>query len=159
VTPSPHPERRPAGSAPAPAALAARQWCLGSDLAAIEPVVEAIVALCERAGFAPQQCRLNVPVAVTEALSNAILRGNGNDAARLVRVLATVRTDRLEVEVGDDGPGFNLDEVQASPADADWLEREDGRGVFLMRQLMDGVHCAPPSAGGFHRVRLLLYRQ
>lgn len=136
-----------------------RQWCMGSDLAAIEPVVEAIVALCERAGFAPRQCRLNVPVAVTEALSNAILRGNANDQARLVRVLATVCADRLEVEVGDEGPGFDLDGVHGAPTDADWLEREDGRGVFLMRQLMDAVQCAPPAAGLPHRVRLLLYRQ
>ncbi|MBU6365192.1 MAG: ATP-binding protein [Gemmatimonadetes bacterium] len=159
VTPSPRPEGgRDAGAVP-PAALASRQWCMGSDLHDIEPVVEAIVALCERAGFAPRQCRLNVPVAVTEALSNAILRGNANDGARLVRVLATVRPDRLEVEVGDDGPGFDLDGAHGSPADADWLEREDGRGVFLMRQLMDVVNCAPPSPGCPHRVRLLLYRQ
>lgn len=140
-------------------ALAARQWCLGSELSAIEPVVEAIVALCERAGFPTRHCRLNVPVAVTEALSNAILRGNAGDRTRLLRVSATVRADRLEVEVGDDGPGFDLEAAARSPVDADWLDREDGRGVFLMRQLMDAVHCAPPVGGRPHRVRMLLYRQ
>lgn len=139
--------------------LARRQWCMGSDLAAIEPVVEAIVALCERAGFAPRQCRLNVPVAVTEALANAILRGNAGAGDRMVRVCATVSADRLDVEVGDDGPGFDLEGVQASPADGDWLEREDGRGIFLMRHLMDAVECLPRPAGGRHCVRLRLLRQ
>lgn len=132
---------------------------MASELGAIDPVVEAIVALCEQAGFAGRQCRLNIPVAVTEALANAILRGNDGDAQRLLRVSATVCADRLEVEVGDDGPGFDLDGVRTSPDDADWLEREDGRGVFLMRQLMDAVDCARPSAGERHRLRLLLYRQ
>lgn len=139
--------------------LARRQWCMGSDLAAIEPVVEAIVALCERAGFAPRQCSLNVPVAVTEALANAILRGNAGAGDRMVRVCATVSVDRLDVEVGDDGPGFDLGGVQASPADGDWLEREDGRGIFLMRQLMDAVESPPRLAGGRHCVRLRLLRQ
>jgi serine/threonine-protein kinase RsbW len=88
-----------------------------------------------------------------------MLRGNAGEGDRMVRVCATVSADRLDVEVGDDGPGFDLEGVQASPADGDWLEREDGRGIFLMRHLMDAVECLPRPAGGRHCVRLRLLRQ
>lgn len=147
------------GTAAPPRPLASRHWCVASELGAIDAVVEAIVGLCERTGFARRQCRLNVPVAVTEALANAVLRGNAGDATRLLRVSAVVCADRLEVEVGDDGPGFDVEAVRGSPEDGDWLEREDGRGVFLMRQLMDAVQSARTASGERHRLRLLLYRQ
>lgn len=136
--------------------MAARTWVLASELDRIEAVVQDIVCLCQEAGFSARHCRLNVPVAVTEALANAMLQGNGNDAVREVRVFVEVTPERLLVEVIDEGQGFDLDCAERTPDDVDWLEREDGRGVYLMRQLMDRVenHCL--DAG--HLLRLILHR-
>ena len=136
----------------------ARRWTLASDLTLIEPVVESIVALCATAGFSERQCNLNVPVAITEAMANAMLRGNGNELSRLVRVSVDLDVERLCVDVTDEGVGFDLSALQQSPDEADWFEREDGRGVFLMRTLMDRVESVGPDAESGHRLRLILRR-
>ena len=98
---------------------------------------------------------LNVPVALTEALSNAILRGNSDDPTKTVHVKVSVDIYRLVIEVRDQGEGFDIDActVDVGP---DTLEREDGRGLFLMRKLMDRVECVPSDPG--NTVRLTLHR-
>jgi serine/threonine-protein kinase RsbW len=110
---------------------------------------------CQDLHFAQRQVMLNVPVALTEALSNAILRGNSDDPSKTVHVRALVDPDRLVIEVRDQGEGFDIDActVDVGP---DTLEREDGRGLFLMRKLMDRVECVPDSPG--NTVRLTLNR-
>jgi serine/threonine-protein kinase RsbW len=131
---------------------------LPSEVQLIAPVVDDIVTLCQAAGFSPRQCRLNVPVAVTEALANAMLKGNGNDGRRAVRVGVEIANGRLVVEVCDEGCGFDLEAAGRTPADADWLESEDGRGIFLMRQLMDRVENQCPSGACGHLLRLILHQ-
>ncbi len=135
-----------------------RRWILATDVQHIAPVVDEVVALCQAAGFSARHCRLNVPIAITEAVANAMLRGNANVAARQVEVLVEVSVAQLVVDVIDEGNGFDLDGVQQSPDEADWLEREDGRGVFLMRQLMDRVENRCLEGGTGHLLRLILHR-
>jgi len=43
------------------------------------------------------------------------------------------------LEVVDEGSGFNLDECLVDATSPENLVREDGRGLFLMAQLMDRV--------------------
>ena len=121
----------------------------------IERVVERVQRECQDLQFAQRQVMLNVPVALTEALSNAILRGNSDDPTKTVHVKASVDPERLVIEVHDQGEGFDLDActVDVGP---DTLEREDGRGLFLMRKLMDRVECVPSEPG--NTVRLTLHR-
>jgi serine/threonine-protein kinase RsbW len=147
--------QRPVTDSPLPIA---RRWTLASDLALIEPVVDSIVALCVTAGFSARQCNLNVPVAITEAMANAMLRGNRNELSRQVEVSVDLDIERLCVDVADEGVGFDLSSLQQSPDEADWFEREDGRGVFLMRTLMDRVESVGPDAESGHRLRLILRR-
>lgn len=135
-----------------------REWTLATDVQGISAVVDVIVGLCRDAGFSSRHCQLNIPVAVTEALANAMLRGNGNAADKRVQLLALVNDQRLLVEVTDEGEGFDLASVQQSPEDDDWFERERGRGVFLMRSLMDRVENEHPAPQGGHRIRLTLQR-
>ena len=110
-----------------------------SDVQYITSVVEQVVRRCAALDFSRRQLSLNVPVALTEALSNAILRGNGDDVTRSVRVRAEVDALRLILEVHDEGPGFDLERCTEDPTTAVNLLREDGRGLFLMRRLMDEV--------------------
>ncbi len=124
-----------------------------SDVAQIEPVVAEVVRRCEAYAFNQRQLALNLPVALTEALSNAILRGNGEDAAKSVRVRVSMLDGELTVEVEDEGMGFDLDACTSDPSLPENLEREEGRGLFLMRALMDRVESY--RAGG-NVVRLTL---
>ena len=110
-----------------------------SDVNYIERVVGVVIRQCEEFAFTARQCALNVPVALTEALSNAILRGNGEDRHKQVRVRARVDERELVMEVTDEGKGFDFDTCMADPTAPENLSREDGRGLFLMRRLMDRV--------------------
>src|SRR5256885_1409804 len=85
------------------------------------------------------KCSLNVPVALTEALANAILRGNESTGGKQVRVRAIISDEDLVFEIVDEGPGFDLDECTVDCTTEENLTREEGRGLFLMRQLMDRV--------------------
>ena len=110
-----------------------------SDIRYIERVVELVTGQCQQLCYTARHCALNVPVALTEALANAILRGNGEDRGKHVRVTARMDFNSLVMEVSDEGPGFNIDDCTIDPTSEDALEREDGRGLFLMRRLMDRV--------------------
>lgn len=104
--------------------------------------------------FARRQVMLNVSVALSEALSNAILRGNRDDPEKHVHVRAEVDAYRLIVEVGDEGEGFDFDAPSADPTAPENLNREDGRGLFLMRQLMDRVERVDVPHGSVVRMTL-----
>jgi len=106
--------------------------------------------------FGEHQLRLNVPVALTEALSNAILRGNADDPAKRVRVHARVTHVSLVIEVTDEGTGFDLEACTVDPTTPEHLESEDHRGLFLMQKLMDSVERLPGRPGNI--VRLVLRR-
>lgn len=110
-----------------------------SDVGFIEGAVAQVVRRCEEAAFSAHHLAFQVPVALTEALSNAILRGNREDVTKSVRVRVVVDAQSLVLEIEDDGTGFDLDACTADPTTPDNLGREDGRGLFLMCRLMDRV--------------------
>ncbi len=117
----------------------ALELAIPSDVRYIERVVELVSRQCEELCFDAHQVSLNIPVALTEALSNAILRGNEEDPDKRVQVRAEVNSERLVLEIIDQGVGFDLETCLVDPTDAEHLEREDGRGLFLMSRLMDHV--------------------
>jgi serine/threonine-protein kinase RsbW len=110
-----------------------------SDIKQIERVVKLAVEQCRALHLSSRVCTFNVPVALTEALSNAVLRGNHEDRSKQVRMRATVSDHSIIFDVIDEGPGFNLEKSMHDPTLASNLEREDGRGLFLMQQLVDHV--------------------
>jgi serine/threonine-protein kinase RsbW len=110
-----------------------------SDVRHIERVVALVQQSCADLDLPPRQLAFNVPVALTEALSNAILYGNHERVDAQVRVRAVVEERTLVFEVTDDGDGFDLEACTLDPTSDDNLLREDGRGLFLMRRLMDRV--------------------
>ena len=127
-----------------------------SDVREIEPIVEQVTHECRVLELSARLCALNVPVALTEALSNAILRGNRGIRDKQVRVRAVVSDSDLVLEVADEGTGFDLDACTIDPTSPGSLEREDGRGLFLMRSLMDRVERYEDDARNV--VRLTLHR-
>lgn len=128
-----------------------------SDVQYIEQVVELVQRECALMHFGARQLMLNLAVALTEALSNAILRGNNDDPAKHVHVMARVDPSTLVIEVQDEGQGFNLEDCTLDPTTPDNVDREDGRGLFLMRKLMDRVEQFDGARG--NTVRLTLNKQ
>ena len=126
-----------------------------SDVRYIERVVELIRRECKDMAFGERQVMLNVPVALTEALSNAILRGNREDPGKQVHVHARVDSEQLVVEVVDEGVGFDLERCMRDPTTPENIEREYGRGLFLMRKLMDRVERIDAGQGSLVRMTLM----
>jgi serine/threonine-protein kinase RsbW len=110
-----------------------------SDVRYIERVVEIVALQCAQFAYPHRQTCLNIPVALSEALSNAILRGNGERTDAHVQVKVDVTQERLILEVLDEGLGFDFEDCLSDPTEPGNLEREDGRGLFLMTRLMDRI--------------------
>ena len=77
-------------------------------------------------------------VSLTEAVNNAIVHGNKQDLQKKVSVECEILPGWLLFVVRDQGKGFRPNDV-ANPLHQKNLLRESGRGVFLMRTLMDRV--------------------
>ena len=80
----------------------------------------------------------NLSIAITEAVGNAIVHGNKKDPTKEVRIHIKVRKDRVHISVRDQGKGFNPDKL-SDPLDPQNLMKESGRGIFILKTLMDEV--------------------
>jgi len=79
-----------------------------------------------------------IHLALEEALVNAIRHGNTLDAAKTVHVQCRVSDDLVQIEVTDQGAGFNPAALP-DPTDNEHRVIPGGRGVLLMRRFMDRV--------------------
>ena len=108
-----------------------------NDVHCIEGIVAEVAAGCADFDYPRRVVKMSLPIALTEAIANAILRGNGECSDKVVRVRARVDDVELVVEVVDEGAGFDLAACTLDPTTPEHLEREDGRGLFLIRTLVD----------------------
>jgi serine/threonine-protein kinase RsbW len=92
-------------------------------------------------------------VSLTEAVNNAIVHGNKSNPEKKVTIVCEAVPGWLLIMVNDQGKGFRLDDV-ANPLKKENLLRESGRGIFLMRTLMDRVEFETIRGG--YQVRLWL---
>ncbi|HYT03273.1 MAG TPA: ATP-binding protein [Gemmatimonadales bacterium] len=88
--------------------------------------------------LSPRRVRFNLRTALAEALANAIAYGNRQDPSRVVRVRVEVTVGAVHVHVTDEGAGFDPTAVP-DPTLPERLEREDGRGLYVLRSLVDHV--------------------
>ena len=80
----------------------------------------------------------NILIAVSEGVNNAIQHGCEGDSSRLIKLSAALDDNYLRVVIEDNGKGFDFDNLP-DPTAPENLEKENGRGVFLMRSLADRV--------------------
>jgi serine/threonine-protein kinase RsbW len=111
---------------------------LPSELSVLEEAVDVVARHCLAEGLSARQARFHLRVALCEALANAIIYGNGLDPAKTVEVNVTVTEPAFTIEVVDEGGGCDGSCLLA-PALPDDLEAAGGRGLFLIRQLVDEV--------------------
>jgi serine/threonine-protein kinase RsbW len=111
---------------------------LPNDLRAIEAAVNYLIDRAQEIGFNKERLRLNLRVGMTEALANAMLYGNCRDPRKRVRIDAKFASGALTIRVTDEGRGFNPATV-SDPTIGRNRMRAGGRGIFLIRKLMDRV--------------------
>jgi putative Holliday junction resolvase len=86
-------------------------------------------------------------IAVVEAATNAIVHGNKCDRSKKVNVSFRRLPDKIVVSVTDEGHGFNPD-CLANPVEGTNLFKENGRGIYIMKHIMDEVVYDFPKSGG-----------
>jgi len=109
-----------------------------SDLSYVLGVNHEIALLLKEFAFPLQDARVNIPLVCDEAITNAIIHGNGSDPAKMVNIQVYVSHGRFRIRVRDQGPGFDAATVE-DPREGENVMRSGGRGVFLMRSIMDSV--------------------
>jgi serine/threonine-protein kinase RsbW len=109
-----------------------------SELKAISPLVDRLMRLIEGSRCIAGE-EYAVELGLREALSNAVIHGNRLDAHKLVHVRCRCKVGKeISLIVSDQGQGFDVQTVFDSVAVED-LEAEHGRGLQLMKSVMDEV--------------------
>ena len=137
-------------------------FVLPNDLALLHAVVNQLQPMLRCLPLADETERLRVGIALEEALSNAYYHGNLEVSATLgkadrlayeklaaerlwqppfcdrhIRLQAKISREQAVFVVADGGPGFDVSRLPTTPPDGD---QGTGRGVILMRSIMDEVH-------------------
>ena len=111
---------------------------LRSEVSAIAPFVDALMRLIKKFRWVKED-EEDIEVALYEVLANAVIHGNHEDPERQVRVSCRCGTDEISIIVRDEGQGFDIGEVP-DPTAPENISSSHGRGIYLMRTLMDEVH-------------------
>ena len=111
------------------------EMTLESDLNRVEVVEELARRVSATAGF-DEDDQHKIEMAVHESVINAIWHGNKNDPSKQVWLRFQIFDDRLEIQVRDQGIGFDPSSV-ANPLKEENLLNVSGRGIFLIRTFMD----------------------
>lgn len=118
---------------------------LPSTLDAVEAIEAKALEYAERAGF-DEDTASQIAMVSREAAVNAVLHGNQKDSAKKVRATFFLSPETLSIQVADEGPGFDPSAIP-DPLSPEGLLKPSGRGVFLMRAIMDEVHFRQLSPG------------
>lgn len=100
--------------------------------------VEGFIHSVNRAAHLDEEGYYKLLVATTEAVNNGIIHGNKRDPKKKVAVTCIIGRLLLIVRVHDEGSGFDAASLPDPLAEENLL-REHGRGVFLIRSLMESV--------------------
>jgi len=85
------------------------------------------------------EIEVDIEVALREALLNAIIHGNREDPRKHVYVTIFCGTDgEVAMTIRDEGAGFDSSSVP-DPTAPEHRMSTHGRGIYLMRALMDEV--------------------
>ena len=107
-----------------------------SERSSVAPMVDRVLRAVRPARLSQEQ-QDNLAVAVAEALSNAAVHGHKLERRRQVRVCVEVTPNGdAVVQVEDSGRGFDSGSV-SDPTDPERVLVPGGRGVFLMKRLVD----------------------
>lgn len=105
----------------------------------ISPLIDRLMLLIKESNCVAGE-EINVEIALREAITNAVLHGNRANPERTVTICCEVGLrSGVSVIVRDEGQGFDPASV-SDPTTTQNIECDHGRGIYLMRALMDEVH-------------------
>jgi serine/threonine-protein kinase RsbW len=121
--------------APVPEIITLR---LPSRLELLAVLDRVALTVCERMEF-DEDTSSQMSMSIIEAGTNAIQHGHKRDASKFVEVEFRLFPDRLEVDVRDQGAGFDPAKLVPDVTTPEHLLDMRGRGIFIMRSCCDEV--------------------
>ncbi len=94
----------------------------------------------------PESLIPDIAISVSELVNNAVMHGNKQSRDKVVTVRIRRKDNSVQIDVTDQGTGFNPEEIQ-NPIDNDNLLKAVGRGIFIVRSFMDTVDIHPSPNG------------
>jgi len=119
---------------------------LPSHIEAVADAAAAVTDFVKSCGL-DEQAVFGVDMAVREAITNAMVHGNQEDASKSIEVTLICQSDGLEIDVSDQGEGFDPASVP-DPTEPANILKTSGRGIFLIRNFMDEVEWFARPVGG-----------
>ena len=111
---------------------------LPSAVGAISPFVDTLMLLIKKCRCTPGN-ETDIEIALREALENAVVHGNHEDPRKHVYVSCRCEAEEeVSIIVKDEGQGFDSNAVP-DPTAPGAIESSHGRGIYLMKALMDEV--------------------
>jgi serine/threonine-protein kinase RsbW len=112
----------------------------------------ALTGLARTRALAPEVVA-DLKLALTEACSNSVRHAYAEGREGFVEIRYELGEDRIQVEVSDDGHGFDPVIVERSPEEID----EGGLGIAIIRAVTDELDIGPNPNGGGSRLRFAKY--
>ena len=121
-----------------------------SDLNEIPKVERFTEKVSEKMNFTEEE-KDSLAISITEIVSNAISHGNKKDKNKKVVIKYQLSPKSLTISVQDEGKGFDEKKI-ADPLDPKNLLKESGRGVYIVRTLMDKLEFEYNKTGTLTRI-------
>ncbi|MFA5271266.1 MAG: ATP-binding protein [Candidatus Omnitrophota bacterium] len=110
---------------------------LSSDLKIIPQISRDIIKQIKSKNISDDDL-FDIRLALEEALVNAIKHGNKGKPSKKVFLKVLIKAHMVSIQIKDEGEGFDSDEL-TSPLLTKNLKKTRGRGIFLIKNLMDKV--------------------
>lgn len=111
---------------------------LPSDLDVGHAAIEELMTALGAAGWEGMDL-FRIQMAIEEAVVNAIEHGNKRASDKKIRLVFDVTPEKAVMAISDEGAGFDHRNV-ADPTTEELVDKPRGRGVMLMRELMNEVN-------------------
>jgi serine/threonine-protein kinase RsbW len=112
---------------------------LPSQVEVISPFVDQLMRFIKRFPNGDGS-ELDIEIMIREALANAIIHGNHENPEKCLYVTSRCSQDgQVLITIRDQGQGFGNGAL-SDPATPENILSRNGRGIYLMRALMDEVH-------------------
>jgi serine/threonine-protein kinase RsbW len=111
---------------------------LESTLDSVDQAEDLVLREAREMGFDEDE-QHHIGISLRECLVNAVVHGNKYNSHKKVKLVVSRTPDRLEILVGDEGEGFDVQRVPDPLAEENLL-RQSGRGVMMIQAFMDEFH-------------------
>jgi serine/threonine-protein kinase RsbW len=123
-----------------------KEFVLPSKLRVLDRVDRLTIKYSKLAGFS-EDAACMVSMAAIEAVTNGVVHGNQQSPDKKVRLVFEWSPGRIKIVVHDEGEGFDLKCV-LDPTDPERCMASCGRGIYIMREVMDSVEFEMPNGTG-----------